>query len=421
MILYILFIRFYVLAIRAASLFNRKAKLWVSGRARWRESMPDFRQAANRPFWMHCASHGEFEQGRPVLERLRAMYPDMPVVVSFFSPSGFYQAKIGNLAEHVLYLPADTPENVRFFISRLHPAAAVFVKYDLWYFFIRECHKKHIPLVLIAGLFRPRQVYFHPWGRFLKRLLTCFDALLVQNASSAALLSQHGISGAIVAGDPRIDRVASLAQNPESFPTIEAFCGDSHVIICGSTHREDEELIIGVLNSLPPDSQWKWIIAPHEINSASIERLRNQIPVSATLYSSPESQTDKPRVLILDTIGMLSRVYQYGHLAFIGGGFGKSVHNTLEPFSFGLPVIMGPNYSGFDEAVAMVQAGGAREVRSAQQMQEVIRQWSDSHARQQASDIVRAYIQANTGSGERILKSIGPLLAGSQTGHTFTA
>ena len=409
MIPYRLVIGLYFLLIRIAAIFHTKAKLWVTGRKGWQSTLPDASSLPHRPIWMHCASHGEFEQGRPILEILRQEFPEIPTIVSFFSPSGFHQSKARDLADHILYLPPDSPRNARHFLQQINPCLALFVKYDLWPFFIRECHTQKIPLVLLAGLFRPKQIYFRPWGKPFLNLLKCFDGLLVQNENSAHLLNHAGLNNCTVTGDPRIDRVSAIADNPESFPQIAAFCSNAPVLICGSTHLHDERLLIDYLRMLNPETDWKFIIAPHEIRKSAIKKLRDAIVLKTVCYSELREMQDA-RVLIIDQIGMLSRLYQYGRIAYIGGGFGSGIHNTLEPFAFRIPVIMGPRYKAFDEAVEMQEKGGAMVVNNAHQMESALKGLSNPEVYEKATDAIRTYMEANQGASRKSMEVIRKLI-----------
>lgn len=403
MLLYYFAIKLYGLALHLAAHFHPKAQEWVRGRKQWRRTLAEKVKGLENPVWMHCASLGEFEQGRPILEALREEFPEAPVLLTFFSPSGYKLRKNTPLAERVLYLPLDSPGNARFFLTQVKPRLALFVKYDFWYFFLRECRRRDIPLVLCAGLFRPGQIFFRSYGGFFRRMLSFFNHLLVQDEASAKILREHGIERLSVTGDPRIDRVAQLAQRAEAFPKVATFCENSPVLIFGSTHSPDEELLLHFLKKRPPTDPWKYILAPHDIHKKRIEQLMNELPLPAQRYSSYQPE-DGSRVLIIDNIGMLSRLYQYGQLAYIGGGFGRGIHNTLEPFSFGLPVAFGPNYEKFEEARQMVEAGGAKVVKDATALQHTVTQWEKAENWRKASDIVQSYIKNSRGATQRSMQ-----------------
>jgi 3-deoxy-D-manno-octulosonic-acid transferase len=387
LLLYQLFLIIYGLAIRIASLFNPKAALWVHGRKGWRDRLTADLQPGEHRIWMHCASLGEFEQGRPVLEALRLKHPNHKLVLTFFSPSGYEVRKNYDGADYIFYLPLDGKAAARTFIHLVDPKLILFVKYEFWYYYLNEAMRRRIPTLLIAAAFRPKQPFFKWYGGFFRKILGCFSNILVQDEASALQLSKIGINGCVpgpraaahttisdigeqlpftgalysspkvtVAGDTRYDRVAGIAAAARVLPEVEAFKVNSQLLIGGSTWPADERIMKALLPHLP--DEWKMVLAPHEIDGAHLAEIRKLFGSTAQFFSEWKVKPDSTKkVLIIDNIGMLSSLYRYGAVAFIGGGFNKGgIHNVLEPAVFGLPVLMGPVYQKFVEAVALVDA-----------------------------------------------------------------
>jgi 3-deoxy-D-manno-octulosonic-acid transferase len=353
-LLYNFAIQLYFLAIWFASFFNKKAKLWINGRKE--RAFIRFTGSV----WFHFASLGEFEQGRPVLEKMRALYPENKIVITFFSPSGYEVRKNTPLADAVYYLPLDTAANAREFMDTINPKMAIFTKYEYWYHFFKEASKRGIPLYIISGIFRPGQVFFKWYGGLHRKILSFVSWFFVQDENSAQLLRGIGINKVTVSGDTRFDRVWENAQQPRAMPGLAEFKNSQKIFIAGSTWPEDEKLVASLINEYP---DWKFIIAPHEVTGEKIERLMSLSPPGSTIkYSQltahPDSYQNAPhngnQTLVIDNIGMLSSLYQYGDIAYIGGGFGVGIHNTLEAAAFGLPVIFGPNYAKFIEANELI-------------------------------------------------------------------
>ncbi|HVV54763.1 MAG TPA: glycosyltransferase N-terminal domain-containing protein [Mucilaginibacter sp.] len=398
LLLYNLGIRFYFLLILAASAFNKKARLWIKGRKN--AGLQVFKQSA----WFHFASLGEFEQGRPVLEAYRAAYPGIGVVITFFSPSGYEVRKNTPLADAVYYLPLDTAANARAFIKNNNPVIAVFTKYEYWYHYFDELHKRNIPLYLISGIFRPNQVFFKWHGGLHRKMLGFVTRFFVQDEDSKNLLQQIGITNVSVSGDTRFDRVWANALQPRSFPAIEAFKGDQKVFIAGSTWPEDEVLLAQLVSDHPG---WKFIFAPHEISEEKISRLIGILPEnSVTRYSFISTQNSPltTQNLIIDNIGMLSSLYQYGDVAYIGGGFGAGIHNTLEAAAFGLPVIFGPNYAKFREAreLAALQLGFS--IQDFEELKAAFLYLAEDEERRKAiGKKIRDYVREHTGATEMFM------------------
>ena len=393
---------FYIL-MKFASLWHPKAKLWVSGRQNWEKELRKKVGKIESSVWFHFASLGEFEQGRPVLEALKKAEPETNIIISFFSPSGYEIHKNYPLALAVCYLPLDTTNNATTFIEIIKPKYAVFTKYEYWFYFFRTLHQKHIPLYLISGIFRKNQAFFKCYGGFYRQMLSFITYFFVQNEESKTLLNSLGITQVSVNGDTRFDRVAENAKNKKELKEIEAFCGSSKVLVAGSTWPADEELLNTIIESYP---NWKFISAPHEIAEANLQRLEEQLLGKTIRYSNLEvHKLTLPQVLIIDNIGLLSSLYAYGTIAYIGGGFGKGIHNTLEAAAFGLPVIFGPNYQKFQEAKDLIELKAGFSISNQAELNDCFKLLqSDTH--KEAGKQAKAYVDEHTGATAQILEKI---------------
>ena len=393
---------FYIL-MKFASLWHPKAKLWVNGRQNWEKELRKKVGKIESSVWFHFASLGEFEQGRPVLEALKKAEPETNIIISFFSPSGYEIHKNYPLALAVCYLPLDTTNNATTFIEIIKPKYAVFTKYEYWFYFFRTLHQKHIPLYLISGIFRKNQAFFKCYGGFYRQMLSFITYFFVQNEESKTLLNSLGITQVSVNGDTRFDRVAENAKNKKELKEIEAFCGSSKVLVAGSTWPADEELLNTIIESYP---NWKFISAPHEIAEANLQRLEEQLLGKTIRYSNLEvHKLTLPQVLIIDNIGLLSSLYAYGTIAYIGGGFGKGIHNTLEAAAFGLPVIFGPKYQKFQEAKDLIELNAGFSISNQAELNDCFKLLqSDTH--KEAGKQARAYVDSQKGATTQILKKI---------------
>lgn len=349
-------IRLYGLAAKLAANFNAKARLFTQGRKTVWKQLESFKKP--NVVWFHAASLGEFEQGKPVMEQLKKDHPEINLVVSFFSPSGYEERKDWPLAT-TCYLPLDTPENARRFIATINPMLAVFIRYEFWANYLDELHAQRIPTAVIAAQFRPGQFAFKPLGKFLLNRIARLDAILVQYASAKVLLVQHGFekSKISICGDSRFDRVLETLNQAEAIPEIEWFKGHSPVVILGSCYQKEEAFVAPLYNAFP---NWKFIYAPHLVDEENIKKLLSRLPGPGTRLTQ-FAQNDN-RILVLDTIGKLAAAYQYGDMAVVGGGFRDGIHNILEPAAFGLPVFFGPNHQAFPEAQALIDAQLAFEI-----------------------------------------------------------
>jgi len=386
-----------------ASLWHPKAKLWVNGRQNWEKELRKKVGKIESSVWFHFASLGEFEQGRPVLEALKKAEPETNIIISFFSPSGYEIHKNYPLALAVCYLPLDTTNNATTFIEIIKPKYAVFTKYEYWFYFFRTLHQKHIPLYLISGIFRKNQAFFKFYGGFYRQMLSFITYFFVQNEESKTLLNSLGINQVAVSGDTRFDRVTENAKNKIELKEIEAFCGSSKVLVAGSTWPADEELLNTIIESYP---NWKFISAPHEIAEANLQRLEEQLLGKTIRYSNLEvHKLTLPQVLIIDNIGLLSSLYAYGTIAYIGGGFGKGIHNTLEAAAFGLPVIFGPKYQKFQEAKDLIELNAGFSISNQAELNDCFKLLqSDTH--KEAGKQAKAYVDEHTGATAQILEKI---------------
>ena len=403
LLLYIIGIRVYTLLIRIFSLFNPKAKLFINGRKNVYTQIVQKINPAEKHVWFHFASLGEFEQGRPVLEKLKTLYPAKKIVVTFFSPSGYEIRKNYALAD-VFYLPIDTAANAKRFIASINPEMAIFTKYEFWHFYFKELKDQGIPLYVISGIFRESQAFFKWYGSFYRNILKSVTYFFVQNEESKNLLKSIGLNNVTINGDTRFDRVYENAQSPKQLSLIESFIGNSPTLICGSTWSEDEK-ILSILPDKYPD--WKFIIAPHEIHESHIGSIEKQFPISSVRFSAFNSADQTPnaerQTLIIDNIGMLSSLYQYGKVAYIGGGFGTGIHNTLEAAAFGLPVIFGPKYDKFQEAKDLIAIGAAKSISSAEAL---INAFDDFAENKNAADEARKYVAEKKGATDQIISMI---------------
>lgn len=417
-------IRAFSLGVGLGAVFNRKARLLCRGRRGLLSRIEEEERIADHSpgtIWVHCASLGEFEQGRPVIEELRRRHPVgtaeyRRIVVTFFSPSGYEIRKNYDRADAVYYLPADTPENARRFVAAVRPQTAIFVKYEYWYNYLSALRDSGAKTYVVSANFRPDTVFFrdNAAGRFMRRTLGLLDHFFVQNEVSKELLATIGFGPerVTVSGDTRFDRVASLAENAPELPLVATFADNvpAPVMVCGSTWAPDEELLLELMKAHP---EMKFVVAPHELDSARIDSLMarsGRKGVRYTHLSAPSSEAElrEATLLVIDTIGILSGVYRYGRLAYIGGGFGRGIHNTLEAATWGMPVVFGPKYTTFAEAVELVQLGAATPVHDAGELLRTVENWiSDPAELAVRSAAAQSYVRSRTGATRMILAAIG--------------
>lgn len=404
-ILYNIGIGLYYLLATIISPWNNKAKLWIDGRKGGLKALHKVFDPDDRVVWIHCASLGEFEQGRPVIEAIKENCPDRKILLTFFSPSGYEKRKDFTLADHVMYLPLDTAGNARNLLKSVPVEMALFIKYEFWFHILNRLKKKGVPLYLVSGIFRPGQVFFRWYGGWYRQILKNFTHIFVQQESSLLLLEEHGISNVSVAGDTRFDRVGKLALSAYSNPAMEAFSSDAAVFIAGSTWEPDEQILAEAYRELPSDL--KWIIAPHELSRSHLEKIQSRFPGSVFFTEIEDKIMPETRVVIVDTIGHLSYLYRYGTLAYIGGGFGKGIHNILEPATYGLPVLFGPNYLKFSEAVELAKRKGAFVVPGAPELLSTVhQQLKNPSLLKTTSEIVSKYVCEGLGATSRIVQKL---------------
>lgn len=399
--IYSLSILVYTGLIHLASLFNNKARLWVNGRKDWENKLKVKFAGGERTIWVHCASLGEFEQGRPVIEMIKEKAPGARILLTFFSPSGYEIRKDWPFADHVCYLPPDTHRNARTFISIVNPEMVLFVKYEFWHNYLSVLHRRKTPVYLISAIFRPGQIFFRWYGRFFRAMLRSYRHIFVQDRRSELLLADLGIREVSVAGDTRFDRVVQIAGSARSIPQIEAFAGGEKIFMVGSSWRPDEEIMALYINNYP--DRMKWIFAPHEIDSSNIDRLEKLFRVKCARYSEKRSDFKDIRVLIIDNIGLLSSAYKYASISAVGGGFGKGIHNVLEPACWGLPVLFGPNHTKFREAVELIESGGAFTYNDYESFRDILNSLlTDNVKYSRACGISAKYIEENKGATAKI-------------------
>jgi 3-deoxy-D-manno-octulosonic-acid transferase len=405
--IYNIFLLLYRAGIGIASLWNNKAKLWIEGRKNiFGRLGTELRTRNSKLIWFHCSSLGEFEQGRPVMENLRKQTPNSRFLLTFFSPSGFEIRKDYKGADWVFYLPLDSKANAKRFFDIINPSLVVFVKYDYWYYYLTECKKRDIPLLLVSGIFRHDQLFFKWYGNLHRKMLNCFTHFFVQDKESFDLLKTININNTTVAGDTRFDRVSEIAENFKPIEEIEKFCGSSQVLVAGSTWPDDEKVIKDAIATLP---DLKIIIAPHEVHKEHIDQLRSIFP-DPVLHSQLLTQNSTPtnsNTLIIDNIGMLSRLYHYATITFIGGGFNKGIHNTLEAAVYGKPVLFGPNYKKFKEAIGLIETGGGVCVNSSTELtSQLKRLLTNKDVLESNSKNSFEFVNQNKGATENILHYI---------------
>jgi len=402
-VLYNLGIHIFSLLAYLIAPFNSKASLWVKGRKNWERKISEKIKPGDRTIWMHCASLGEFEQGRPVIEAIKEEKPEYKIVLSFFSPSGYEIRKNYEKADCICYLPSDTPGNASKFIGLVRPEKVIFVKYEFWNNYISELYREQIPLYLISGIFRQGQHFFKWYGAFFRTMLEKFERIFVQDQKSSDLLATIGIERVTLAGDTRFDRVVQIARTARKIYQLEQFRGNEKLFLAGSSWRQDEEIIAEYINMFP--HRMKWVFAPHEIDKANIDRLEKLFKVKCVRFSEFGDARDDARVMIIDNIGMLSSAYSYAYIAAIGGGFGKGIHNILEPACWGIPVVFGPNFEKFREAVDLKNRGGAETFTTEDGFKKILDLWlSDEKYYTSCAKEAAKYVKENTGATGIIMK-----------------
>lgn len=399
LILYNLFLALYGLGIRIAAGWNKKAAAWLAGRKQQKIAT-----YSEKTIWMHCSSLGEFEQGRPLVESIRQRYPNYKLIITFFSPSGYEIRKNYSGADAVLYLPMDGSARAKRFIKTINPALVLWVKYEYWYYYLCTLKKNHIPVLLVSGIFRKSQPFFKWYGAIWREMLHSFHYFFVQNQQSKELLENMKFENVSVTGDTRFDRVYDIASAVAEVDKIPAFCGDQKVIVAGSTWEEDETELIHYAKANPTI---KFIIAPHEIDPENLADVKKEFPGSI-FYSELNDTNSDAQTLIVDNIGLLSRLYRYATITYVGGGFRESgIHNILEAAVYGKPVIFGPVYHKFNEAVSLIEAGGAFSIQNALELESLLNNLlSQPQFLNEAGSAAGDFVKNNRGATHQIMNYI---------------
>jgi 3-deoxy-D-manno-octulosonic-acid transferase len=399
---YTIFLGLYRIGVTLLSIWNPKAKLWLTGR----KNFPAINnlQPEIQVIWMHCASLGEFEQGRPVLESVKKQYPGAKIVLTFFSPSGYEVQKNYQGADHIFYLPMDSAANATKFIDAIKPTLVLWVKYEYWFYYLTELKKRGIPTLLISGIFRSQQPFFKWYGGMWKNVLGAFSHFFVQNEASVKLLASVGVTQNVtISGDTRFDRVIAIAEKFEPIAGIEQFCGNSKVIVAGSTWEDDEAELVHYVKANP---QIKFIIAPHEIGADNLKDVQKEFP-NAIFYSQLQEKGNDFNCLIIDNIGMLSRLYKYADITYVGGAFGEGLHNILEAAVYGKPVLFGSDYDTFAEAVDLIECGGAISIDNALELEEELNKLLMNEAALiTAGAAAKNHVYAKKGATEKVIQFI---------------
>ena len=394
------------LGIKMASVRHKKARLMVEGQSNTFQYLKEHLDSGAPCIWMHVSSLGEFEQGRPLIERIKAEHPEQRIVLTFFSPSGYEVRKDYDKADAVCYLPFDTPSNVKRFLDLVKPSMAIFVKYEFWGNYLSELKCRSVPTYIISAIFRPGQSFFKPWGGMFRKMLGCFTHFYVQNDESRQLLQGIGITAVTVAGDTRFDRVAHVREQARDFPVIEKMTQESpFTLVMGSSWPPDEDIVIPYFNAHPG---MKLIIAPHEFDRERLDALLARLKRKAGLYSTTRAEdAHELDCLVIDCFGILSSVYRYGQMAYIGGGFGSGIHNVNEAAVYGMPVVFGPKYGKFLEAKELIAAGGGYSVRNGEEFAQIMDTLTTSAEKlQRSSRIAGHYIQSHLGATDKIHREL---------------
>jgi 3-deoxy-D-manno-octulosonic-acid transferase len=393
--------------LKIVALFSPKIKLFVNGRKNVFSILEEKIKSSDKTIWFHSASLGEYEQGLPVIEKIKEKYPDHKIIVTFFSPSGYEVRKNNTVADVTAYLPLDTKSNAKQFLKLAHPELVFFIKYEFWLNYLKELETSKTPTYLISGIFRDNQMFFKWYGGFYRKALKAFTYFFVQNESSKEKIEAIGFHNVIVSGDTRFDRVNAILGRDNTLEFIENFKNDSPTIVIGSSWPKDEALLAEYINQAP--EHVKFIIAPHNIKPDQITSLKSQITKSTVLFSEKRDlDLSGYNVFIIDTIGLLTKIYSYGTIAYVGGGFGNpGIHNILEPATFGIPIVIGPNYSNFAEAVQLVALEGCITISNSKELKETLdRLLNDTNFFEEKSSICRSYIQDNKGATNTIMNIV---------------
>jgi 3-deoxy-D-manno-octulosonic-acid transferase len=406
--LYDLFLLLYPLGARALSFRNEKAKKWLRGQKDIFHQLASRVSHHKKTIWVHCSSLGEFEQGKPLIESLRRQFPGAEILLTFFSPSGYEVQKDYDGARYIFYLPLDSKRNAARFFDMVNPSLIIFIKYEFWYYYFNEAKKRQVPLILASGIFRKSQPFFQWYGGFHRGMLNAVSYFFVQDQASVELLNNVGISNVALTGDTRFDRVLAIAKDLQPIELVERFCGTHPVIVAGSTWTDDDEELDHFAISNP---HIRFIIAPHDISKPRIEECLSLYKNAVTFSAMQAPGFQLPgatNVLVIDSIGLLSKLYRYATIAYVGGGFGgDGVHNVLEAAVYGKPVIFGPVYDKYIEAVQLVGSGGGFSVGNAMELEKQFNQLlDDDFIYKQACLAAKNFVEKNAGATEKITNYI---------------
>lgn len=408
--IYNLLVQIAWFSLKLLSKFSPKLKLFVEGRKETFATLERSISRGDKVVWMHAASLGEFEQGLPIIEKIKSEYPDSKILVTFFSPSGYEIKKNTSAADAVVYLPMDTKAKAKRFLEMTRPTLVLFVKYEIWPNYLKEIASRNIPALLLSAIFRKEQLYFKWYGGLMRNALASFSHIFVQNKESQELLASINMGNSSVSGDTRLDRVTEILERDNSLPLVRTFKEDKLCLVAGSTWPEDEANLVHFINTAP--KSLKFILAPHKIEKAQILALSASITKNTVLFSQAELDTIGTfEVLIIDNIGMLTKVYSYADIAYVGGAFSTGLHNTLEPAVFGIPVIIGPNYQGFKEAEDLVALKGILPIQNEKELEALLhRLLEQPELRQKTGQNNATYIAKNKGASIQIMEHIRTLL-----------
>lgn len=403
--IYNLVIYIYLFGVKLAALFSSKPAKMVKGHREVFDILRDKIDRNARYIWSHAASLGEFEQGRPLIERIRKEHPEYRILQTFFSPSGYEVRKNYQGADIVCYLPFDTPRNVRRFIEMVNPCMVFFIKYEFWQNYLNTLYKKGIPVYSVSSIFRPNQIFFRWYGKDYRKVLKTFSHLFVQNEVSEKMLASIGVTDVTIVGDTRFDRVLDICTVAKDLPLVKAFKGNSKTFVAGSSWGPDEDIFIRYFNEHP---EMKLVIAPHVVSDSHLKEIMEKVKRPCVRYTeATEENVSKADCLIIDCYGLLSSIYRYGEISYIGGGFGVGIHNVLEAAVYGIPVIFGPNNKKFREAQHLLEKKGGFEINDYEEFKRLMDRFlTDNSYLQQAGNAAGDYVKNNSGALEKIMKAI---------------
>lgn len=403
--MYSLTIYLYLLGVAIGSIFNKKIKTMWRGEKHTFDVLKEKVDPKAKYVWFHAASLGEFEQGRPIMEHFRSEHPEYKILLTFFSPSGYEVRKNYEGADIVCYLPLDTPGNAKRFLKLVSPSMAFFIKYEFWWNYLRVLKKKNIPVYSVSSIFRDEQIFFKWYGNSYKHVLDCFDHFFVQNEKSRKLLSGIGLDNVTITGDTRFDRVIDIKNEAKQLPVVESFRGSSKVFVAGSSWAPDEDIFIKFFNE---HTDWKLIIAPHVVNEEHVKQITDKLNRKTVRYTqTDEAEAANADCLIIDCYGMLSSIYNYGDVSYVGGGFGVGIHNVLEAAVWGMPVIFGPNNQRFQEAQELKAADGGFEIKDYDDFVKIMSSFmNDAHHLEECGVKASEYVASKSGATKKILSSL---------------